>query len=542
MSCGPMHEHQVDLCVELAEPDLRSFLQRNIAWAKLGAQWHDTMVPPTASPDRDRVLEWWRQRNASLVHPLTEWGLADETACIRRHFIYAPDWYIRRMRAAIDEGNAPKAAVLWGILLHCCEYLTASKSSSMILHDLPAELAWAERWLVNGHPFQDEFIFQDGDGAFRHARNLSAVRQRMASNTGQPCCEVYRNLLRRHYFRFFPDELQWLIDYEEQGGRRVYERYEDLCFQETAGTLSVALAALRDVLRPRREDARGADVLFLVRDDLWRRAEQKGPVTPGHRVVEGLRYVSAAVKLGLLFDLWSGEGAPDTSGYRAVVALSREPEPGTIAAPGIADERGFQPFFQSLRAIFGDDKAPEASHWTSPKIVDSLRRLADLRRPRCALAAAPRSEEHLSSETLIGPQGRTRCVFWDGEEHPNPEKWVRPDAGRGEWIIKAPAHATLLYERSMRLPKASRIALRFTVRLQETIAVGMAIECESGGDRRELAHMQVESREPREFALDLTPYAGRTVTFHLSWDAGHDFGYEDKDTLLLRGPEITWRP
>ncbi|MEW6355305.1 MAG: hypothetical protein AB1696_03190 [Planctomycetota bacterium] len=557
MSSGPMHQYQVDLAAELAAPAVGDFIRRNMKYAKVGSGWHDAMTLPDGGADRGRVVAHWINRGVPFAQDLAEWGFADERPFVRRHFICGPDWYLRRMQQAAQEGNEPKAAVIWGIFLHSCEYLTASKCSSMIVHDLPDDLAWAERWLVNGHPFQDEFAYETRPREFDNTRVISMLRDRVCvSPGGMSCCELYAEMLRRRYFEFFPDELQWLIDCEAESVEKIYSRYEDLCYRELAGTLNLALAGLRDVLADRDDDPQDADILFLIREDLWRRCALEGKMQTAGRVIEGLRYISSACKLGLPFALWSGEGAPDLNPYHAVVALCGEPmsdeddfrrairghDHVLVVNHNLDDEKGFEPFFAGLRRLLDPKRVPEGAHMTRAEIVSAFRRLAELRSPKTNLGASwdlgGRDAGTVMDLSGIHSEDRLSCVMWNGRRHPAPHEFIQIEAEAGRWAIHAPAHGTLHLRKPVALPRAGRILFRLAFHLKERIAVGMRIECLSDGAQIELLRMHVTGKELQRYAFDLTRFAGQTIELHFAWDTGYDFGYEDKDILIVERPEI----
>lgn len=120
MSTGKMHQYQVDLAVELAPPASREFILKHMDFARLGSGWHDLTASPDGVTDRDHMRAQWAKRNIACADDLLEWGFADEIAYVRKHFVYAPEWYVRQMRRAMAEGNEAKAAIVWGILMHSC--------------------------------------------------------------------------------------------------------------------------------------------------------------------------------------------------------------------------------------------------------------------------------------------------------------------------------------------------------------------------------------------------------------------------------------
>jgi len=364
-------------------------------------------------------------------------------------------------------------------------------------------------------------------------------------------------MLRTHFTTFFPAELQWLMDYEAEGMPACWGRYEALCFDELAATFRVALAALDDVLGDRPDECDEADVLFLLRDDLWRRDRIEGRVDPAHRGIEALRYVTGAIKLGLSFHLWSGEGRPDLSGYRAVVAVCGEPlrdeeefEQTMAAAPNAivihrkeGEPNSMQPVFDALREVLGSARIPADAHCTPEATVELLRRIAERRQPRlcsvvdegdgdgrdlrtvCQLAASPNC-------------GKLECRRWDDKLREDFAECLEVDPERNRWTVHAPCHATLLLSRTLPLPSSARVFLRMWTWIERSIAVGMRVECACKGERRLLMRMHVTHAESEKLLLDLTEFAGESVELRFLWDAGYDFGYQDRDTLVIDRPEI----
>ncbi len=498
-------------CLPALDPRLRPIIERHLRYARIGSGWPDAIgrilsssqvvdyLRADGSVDRRRVNPLLRRALQYIpeIDEIVSWGFTGDRGWMESHATYGPDWYVRRAREAWQAGNHTLLAFIMGLVTHQGEYLTAYKSLPLMFHGLPRDLAEVPEWIKRGGPFCDPHPYLTAD-RFPLKRVPEALNARIVAGRFRklgwegPATDIYRNILRDHYFRLFPLEAAWIVEHSRGDSPASYQRWREVAYRGRTHTCLLAASVVNDVLRPEEELVRReGDVLVTARCDLWRRKPGPPELADRRLPFDRLNLLGPLIKAGVRYELVSGDVLPEPDGFAAVLLLEETPQRNDVAFyrrlgrylagggrvvvmgepvypvqrirrrgrpdlfqrlvqhPGVVRAKDIRTMVRALGRVLGRRKLPLDAAQPTPEALALAR---ELKRSRQTHVYVPKVTHRKRGRVVLDAvHGLVRCrggrVLWDGKK-----RWFRTgDVGcpfrerEGKVVVEvSPTAASLL--------------------------------------------------------------------------------------------------
>lgn len=575
---------------QLREP-VKGMIKSHAKYARIGAALQDSgnlrrgeldsCTRRDGMLDSAKVVDILRKRRhpvAQIADEVAQWGMAEQWAWMSSHDPLTPEWYADAIHEAIAEKNGKKVAFMCGAVTHLAECLIGYHSRAMAVHG-PSGKTYRREIEMGGRAPRIDF-----DAAQKQAIDSFAKEEQDESLEAW-----HRRYLAQRYSVWYPQVLRWRIADEEPGTPEHLRRATELGLFESVNVLKFCVKLFNEAIEgPRRDRYSGADVLVVVHSGLRDGAHlsylslmaKNGipyEVCASPAVPELSKYRAAVVLAGR-YQKGMRAFASRLAEYLnrgGQVVLVGEPVFGQEGeAPEWADVRDSDRLKRSRRGV-------EQSYENHVLIMDALRAFWGADRVPANAAETPESLCALAREyrRKVSYRHIERPVEISDEEEPSMAifldlasgladctgGWIDLDGSRAEHkipfdmaelaaraidgrpIIKAvPDEGSILFEsgrrivflaKEVRLPdRAAKIVLGLSYRLTDSRRGTRRLQLfasQRAGEPTCLLDDRIRGDNTvKDYALDLTRYAGRSVKLELRLRNTGIYNYVGRSLLV----------
>jgi len=326
---------------------------------RLGSLWPDAMgsrfsckgvggyVLPDGRLDTARVRSAFDDAGNGVASSdeMESWGLFSSLAWVISHGVASPDFYARELRSSLKCGETRRAAFIAGFLTHITEYAAHYKSQEAMVSTVRPE-GRVPVGFHKGQPFYSIEVatglpgFDDPEAGSTTFEERTAVFARTGREALEDCSETaeacQRRLVAEGVGSLFgcalalqhaivscdgPGEIAHLAPEFRGLVARGLARSFEYCRAACSEALGDAPAPPAPPAPPVPPAPAEAELLFLVRGDLWLRHPLDGPAAQAVPGVARLRFAAALERLGVSYRFCAGDNPDAVASAPLIISL-----------------------------------------------------------------------------------------------------------------------------------------------------------------------------------------------------------------------------